>query len=47
MANITTTPPGFDRNDMEGTVRKLCEYTARLQEELQWLLTQMEKKMQK
>lgn len=45
MANITTTPPNFDRNDVEGTVRKLCEYTARLQEELQWLLTQMEKKM--
>ena len=43
MANISTTPPVFDGNNLEGTVKKLCEYSARLQEELQWILTQMEK----
>lgn len=44
MAHITVTPPAYDKNDPEGTIRKLCEYNARLLEELQWLLTQMEKK---
>ena len=47
MANITVTPPAFDRNDLEGTVKRLCDYNARLQEELQWLLTQVAKQNQK
>ena len=47
MAHITATPPVYDRTDPEGTIRKLCEYNAKLQEELQWMLTQMEKKIQK
>lgn len=45
MAHITVTPPVYDGKDPEGTIRKLCEYNAKLQEELQWLLTQMEKKL--
>lgn len=44
MANISVHPPSYDRNDLEGTVRKLCDYSIKLQEELQWILTQMEKK---
>jgi hypothetical protein len=47
MANISVTPPVYDRNDPEGTIKKLCEYSAKLQEELQWVLTQMEKQIEK
>lgn len=41
--HITVHPPGFDRNDMEGTVKKLCDYNIKLQEELQFLLDQLAK----
>lgn len=47
MANISVTPPQYDIRDPQGTIRKLCEYNVKLQEELQWLLTQMEKKIEK
>lgn len=47
MANITVSPPSFDHNDLEGTVKKLCDYNIKLQEELQFLLTQMAKQSQK
>ena len=47
MANISVSPPTFDRNDVEGTVKKLCEYDAKLHEELSWLISQLEKKIGK
>ena len=47
MANISVTPPGFDRNDPEGTLKRLCEYEAKLHEELSWLISQLEKKIAK
>lgn len=47
MANITVTPPVYDRTDPDKTLRQLCEYNAKLQEELQWCLTQLEKKIKK
>ena len=47
MAHITVTPPAYDKNNPEDTIRQLCDYNTKLQEELQWLLTQMEKKIQK
>lgn len=46
MANITVTPPYFDPRDLEGTVKKLCDYNIKLQEELQFLLAQMDRQSQ-
>ena len=44
--NISVHPPAFDRNDVEGTVKKLCDYNIKLQEELQFLLLQLAKQRQ-
>ena len=47
MAKITVSPPPFNGSDLEGTVKKLCEYSTKLAEELQWALNQLEKKIGK
>lgn len=44
--HITVHPPAFDRNDVEGTVKQLCDYNIKLQEEIQFLLTQLAKQNQ-
>ena len=31
-------PPSFDRNDVNGTVKSLCNYTRSLQENLDFML---------
>ena len=36
-------PPAFNRNDISGTVKSLCNYTRVLQENLDFLLGQMKK----
>lgn len=45
MAKITAQPPLFDKNDLEGTLKKMCEYSAKLNEELQFALSQLEKQV--
>lgn len=44
MAKITAQPPAFDKNDLAGTLKKMCDYCAKLNEELQFALSQIEKK---
>lgn len=36
-------PPSFDRNDVNGTVKSLCNYTRNLQENLDFMLGQLQK----
>ena len=36
-------PPSFDRNDVSGTVKALCNYTRTLQENIDFLLGQLQK----
>ena len=36
-------PPSFDRNDVNGTVKSLCNYTRNLQEKLDFMLGQLQK----
>lgn len=36
-------PPSFDRNDVAGTVKALCNYTRNLQENIDFLLGQLQK----
>lgn len=36
-------PPSFDRNDVNGTVKSLCNYTRSLQEKLDFMLGQLQK----
>ena len=36
-------PPSFDRNDVNGTVKALCNYTRSLQEKLDFMLGQLQK----
>lgn len=38
-------PPSFDRNDVNGTVKSLCSYTRSLQENLDFMLGQLQKSM--
>lgn len=38
-------PPSFDRNDVSGTVKALCSYTRNLQENLDFILGQLQKSM--
>ena len=35
-------PPSFDRNDVNGTVKSLCNYTRSLQEKLDFMLGQLQ-----
>lgn len=38
-------PPAFNRNDVNGTVKALCSYTRSLQENLDFMLGQLQKSM--
>lgn len=38
-------PPAFNKNDVSGTVKALCNYTRVLQENLDFLLGQMKKEI--
>ena len=38
-------PPSFDRNAVNGTVKSLCNYTRNLQENLDFMLGQLQKSM--
>lgn len=38
-------PPTFDRNDVSGTVKALCSYTRSLQENLDFMLGQLQRSM--
>lgn len=38
-------PPAFNKNDVSGTVKSLCNYTRILQENLDFLLGQMKKEI--
>lgn len=40
---LTTRPPAFDRANIEGTVKNLCDYLIQLHEELDFTLEQMQK----
>lgn len=39
-------PPTFNKNDVIGTVKSLCNYTRSMQENLDFLLGQMKKNME-
>lgn len=39
-------PPSFNRNDVSGTVKALCSYTRSLQENIDFLLGQLQKSVQ-
>lgn len=39
-------PPSFNRNDVSGTVKALCNYTRSLQENIDFLLGQLQKSVQ-
>lgn len=39
-------PPSFNRNDVNGTVKALCSYTRSLQENLDFMLGQLQKSME-
>ena len=43
---LPSSPPSFDRNDVNGTVKSLCNYTRNLQENLDFMLGQMKKNME-
>lgn len=43
---LSTKPPAFDRANVEGTVKSLCDYLIQLQEELDFTLEQMQKLLQ-
>ena len=46
MANTNPgTPPSIDRSDVNGTVKSLCNYTRNLQENLDFMLGQLQKSM--
>lgn len=36
-------PPVFDKNDIPGTVKRICDYQIQLQEQLDFQLEQMQK----
>lgn len=38
-------PPSFNKNDVNGTVKALCSYTRSLQENLDFMLGQLQKSM--
>lgn len=38
-------PPSFNKNDVSGTVKALCSYTRTLQENLDFMLGQLQKSM--
>lgn len=38
-------PPSFNRNDVEGTVKALCNYTRTLQENIDFMLGQLQKNL--
>lgn len=38
-------PPSFNKNDVNGTVKALCNYTRNLQENLDFMLGQLQKSM--
>ena len=38
-------PPSFSKNDIEGTVKSLCNYTRTLQENIDFTLGQLKKEM--
>lgn len=40
-------PPAFDKNNVEGTVKALCAYTRNMHETLDFLLGQLEKDVDK
>lgn len=39
-------PPAFDRNDVAGTVKRLCSYTRNLQESLDFMLGQIKRDLE-
>lgn len=44
--NLNCSPPEFKQGDLDGTVRSLCSYTRVLQENLNFLLTQIQKSLE-
>lgn len=40
---LSTKPPMYDKHDPEGTIRNICLYLERLQEELDFTLKQLQK----
>ena len=38
-------PPSFDRNDVNGTVKSLCNYTRNLKDNMDYMLGQLHKSM--
>lgn len=43
---LPTKPPVFDKNDVPGTVKKVCDYLIQLQEQLDFSLEQIQKMLQ-
>ncbi len=46
MAKISVNPPTFQKTDPEDTVKRLCDYNIKLQEQLQFSLTAIERRIE-
>lgn len=44
-AILPGSPPSFHRNDVEGTVKALCDYSRNMHDTLDYMLGQMEKEL--
>lgn len=40
---LSTKPPAYDKNDPEGTLRRICNYLYELYEELDFTLKQLQR----
>lgn len=45
VAILPGSPPSFNRNDVEGTVKALCDYSRNMHDTLDYMLGQMEKEL--
>lgn len=43
---LSVKAPTFDKNDIPGTVKRICDYQIQLQEQLDFQLEQMQKLLQ-
>lgn len=46
-AVIPLRPPGYKRDDIPGTVKEMCDYVQNLQEQIDFLLGQLQKSVKK
>ena len=42
--SLSTKPPAFDKSDLAGTLKNICTYLQNLQDELEFILKQLQRK---